>query len=195
MTLLLALLLAAETYTYWVEPCTPELARAAGCQPADAELAGWALDAWQGASQGRLSFQKTAEERTARLRFYWAAGNRQLYGEARPIVVQGKPGAEIYVRPDLAHLGPEIESAGRRDPLYRHTIVYLTCLHESGHGLGLSHTAAYDDIMYFFGYGGDVVEYFARYRRKLASRDDIRKQSGISPADQARLTSRRTGKE
>ena len=113
-----------------------------------------------------------------------------MYGEARPIVVDRKPGAAVYVRPDLSQLGPEIDATGRRDPLFRHAIVYLTCLHESGHAIGLPHTAAYDDIMYNFGYGGDIVEYFARYRRKLTTREDIRKHSGISPSDQRRLGAR-----
>ncbi len=33
--------------------------------------------------------------------------------------------------------------------------------------------------MYSFGYGGDILEYFARYRRKLSARQDIRKNPGI----------------
>ena len=37
-------------------------------------------------------------------------------------------------------------------------------------------------------FGGDIPEYFARYRRKLAVRDDIRKNSGLSTADRARIT-------
>ena len=41
--------------------------------------------------------------------------------------------------------------------------------------------------MYSFQYGGDIDEYFGRYRRKLTVREDIRKYSGISPADRARL--------
>jgi len=63
-------------------------------------------------------------------------------------------------------------------------------LHESGHALGLAHTANFDDIMYSFQYGGDITEYFARYRRKLASRDDIRKNSGLSTSDRARISAR-----
>lgn len=102
-----------------------------------------------------------------------------MYGEARPILVEGKRGAEVYVRPAPLRLN--------EDKLLRDAVVYLTCLHETGHALGLPHTAAFDDIMYSFQYGGDIPEYFARYRRKLAARDDIGKNSGLSEADRKQL--------
>ena len=102
-----------------------------------------------------------------------------MYGEARPILVEGQRGAEVYVRPAPLKLN--------EDKLLRDAIVYLTCLHESGHALGLPHTAAFDDIMYSFQYGGDIPEYFARYRRKLATRNDIEKNSGLSEADRKNI--------
>ena len=179
--------LAAEDYVYWVQPCSTELSRESGCEAADAELAQWAIEAWKTAGGGRLRFRKTPQEQQARIRIYWAPANLKLYGEARPIVVNGKPGAAVYIRPDLTQLGARIDAVGRADRLFRHTIVYLTCLHETGHALGLPHSASFDDIMYSFGHGGDIQEYFARYRRKLSTRDDIRKHSGISPSDQNRL--------
>jgi hypothetical protein len=37
--------------------------------------------------------------------------------------------------------------------------------------------------MYYFGYGGDVVEYFSRYRVQLRSRNDIPAALGLSDAD------------
>ncbi len=104
-----------------------------------------------------------------------------MYGEARPIIVDGKKGAEIYVRP--APLGIQ------DDKLLRDAVVYLTCLHETGHALGLPHTAAFDDIMYSFQFGGDIPEYFARYRRKLRARDDIKRNSGLSEADRQAIGS------
>ena len=167
---------AADRYTYWVEPCT----RAeTGCRAGDDELAGWAFDAWQKASNGGLEFGHTADRQRARIRILWASAQQGLYGEARRIDVDGKPGAEVYVLP--APLGPN------DDRLMRDAIVYLTCLHETGHALGLPHTAAFEDIMYSFQFGGDIQEYFGRYRRKLTSREDIRKNSGMSEADRARL--------
>jgi len=189
--LLLLGFLSAETYTYWIEPCADN---GTTCRSEDADLAQWALRAWQSASSGELRFEKTGRMEQAQLRFHWAVGRGGLYGEARPILVNGRRGAEIHVRPDLAHLGKEMAAIGQRDPLFRETIVYLTCLHESGHAIGLAHTAAFGDIMYSFQHGGDIVEYFMRYRRKLAARDDIRRNSGISAEDQAALRTLFTSK-
>ena len=177
----------AETYAYWVQPCTVKVAQESKCQAVDTELAEWALQAWQQAAGSGLTFVKAPEENKARLRIYWASGASGLYGEAVPILVDGQRGAAVHVLPDIAELGRDIADAGGKDVLFRHAIVYLTCLHESGHAIGLNHTRDYNDIMYAFGYGGDIVEYFARYRRKLASREDIRNNPGMSAADRARL--------
>ena len=177
----LGLLLAGVTFAadlpYWIEP------RAGG----DAELALWALQSWERASGGDLHLVRSTSRDGALLRVLWVTGRDGLYGEARPITVNGQRGAELYVRPEMDGLGPEIEAAARKDKLLREAIVYLTCLHESGHGLGLAHTAAFADIMYNFGYGGDIAEYFGRYRRQLSTRDDIRKNSGLSDSDGQRL--------
>jgi len=175
---------SAKTLTYWIEPCAPN---GSTCRAEDAELAEWALDAWRRSSGGALIFERTTQRDRALLRFQWATGRNGLYGEARRILVNGERGAEIHVRPDLTHLGPEMSLIGSKDPLFREAIVYLTCLHESGHALGLPHTAKFDDIMYSFQYGGDIVEYFQRYRRRLSQRTDIRDNSGISEDDQRRL--------
>ena len=162
---------------YWIEP------RAGG----DGELAEWALQSWERASGGGLHFVRSSTREAALVRVLWVTGRDGLYGEMRPINVNGKRGAELYVRPEMDGLGPEIEAAARKDRLLRDAIVYLTCLHESGHGLGLPHTGGFDDIMYSFGYGGDIAEYFGRYRRKLSGRDDIKKHSGMSPGDEQHL--------
>jgi hypothetical protein len=145
----------------------------------DPQLAEWALRAWQGASAGALQFSPVKNRELARIRLFWATAEQGMYGEARPIVVQGKRGAEVYVRPAPLSLN--------EDKLLRDAVVYLTCLHETGHALGLPHTAAFEDIMYSFQYGGDIPEYFARYRRKLKTRDDIGKNSGLSEADRKSL--------
>lgn len=173
--LLLAVAAHAASLRYWVQPCTRV---ETGCHATDPELAQWALEAWQAATGGRLTFERTAEMEKAQIRVYWAGGNSGLYGEAKPIVVEGIRGAEVYVLPPA-------ESPA--DPLLRDTIVYLTCLHETGHALGLAHTAAFADIMYSFQFGGDIPEYFGRYRRQLSARQDIRKHSGMSEDDRKRI--------
>lgn len=169
-----ALLASGADLPYWIEPCTHA---ETGCVAGDIELAHWALEAWAQASGGRLHFVESDREK-ARLRLVWALPTEGLYGETVPIRVNGMPGAQVNVR---------IMDSGTKDALMRATIVYLTCLHESGHALGLAHTSNFTDIMYSFQYGGDIPEYFARYRRKLTSRQDIRKNSGISPDDRVHL--------
>ena len=181
-----AALLHGETFTYWIESCSPEVSHQTTCAAGDPQLAEWAIEAWQSAAHPGLTFATAAEDH-ARIRIYWASGHMRLYGEARPIQVDGQRGSAIYVNPDVSQLGEEIYQAAERDHLLRDAIVYLTCLHESGHALGLSHTGKFEDIMYSFGFGGDIVEYFERYRRRIAARQDIRLQSAISAYDRQRL--------
>jgi hypothetical protein len=165
---------AADT-TFWIEPCT---AMNAACNAGDADLARWALEAWAKASGGQLHFVEVKERKDALLRVLWADKDSGLYGEAVPINVNGRRGSELHIL---------IAEPPGNDRLLRDTIVYLTCLHESGHALGLRHTAVFADIMYSFQFGGDIDEYFGRYRRKLTMREDIRKYSGMSPADRDAL--------
>lgn len=93
----------------------------------------------------------------------------------------------MFIRPDLDALDAEIAAAARNDPLMRDTVVYLTCLHELGHALGLNHSLGYGDVMYSFGYGGDVPGFFDTYRSKLRSRTDIATTSGLTSRDIARV--------
>jgi hypothetical protein len=175
--LLFCAALHGATMRYWVEPCTdPET----GCKIDDPELAAWAMEAWQTSSGGALHLVKTANREQAHIRVHWVTGSGGLFGETHTIVVDGERGAEVYVLPTVV-------PAGEKDGLLRDAIVYLTCLHETGHALGLEHTANFSDIMYSFQYGGDIPEYFARYRRLLKSRADIPKHSGMSDADRKRL--------
>jgi hypothetical protein len=159
----------------------------ASARPGDTELAIWALESWQRAVGGALKFVRVANENEALVRLYWVPAAGGQYGEMRPLEVQGRRGAAVYIRPDTTALGPDVAAQAGRDALFRDTVVYLTCVHELGHALGLAHTADFEDVMYFFGFGGDIGEFFARYRRKLTVRDDIRSQAGLSEGDLAQL--------
>jgi hypothetical protein len=163
-------LLSLSLTSYWIEPCTnPETA----CVTGDTQLARWAFAAWETASQGRLRFTETKDRAAAQIQVVWATPSSGLYGETI--------GKTVNIR---------IAADGIKDPLLRDTIVYLTCLHEEGHALGLAHTANFDDIMYSFQYGGDIQEYFARYRRKLKTRTDIKTTPGLSSLDRQRIAAR-----
>ena len=169
---------AADLWTWRVDPCTGPAAHS-GCNKDDVELARMAFAAWQRESGNKIVFRPSATAQHARLTVHWASGEN-LYGETRPVMVDGKPGAEIYIL-------PQINAARAADPLLRDTVVYLTFVHETGHALGLIHTSDFADIMYSFEYGGDIEAYFGRYRRLLTKRSDIALHSGLSDGDRAAL--------
>ncbi len=188
MTLVPALLLATLLFQ---TPRAPEVIpyyitdgkNVAGYDAGDRALAVFALEAWARESGGRLRFTSTESESDALLIVRWVAAGEGLFGEMQRVQVNGKLRAVVNVSPGVAGLGEPFASRAAKDRLYRDTIVYLTCVHETGHALGLSHTSNFEDIMYYFGYGGDLGAYFQRYRDKLKSRADIPKFSGVSAND------------
>src|SRR4051812_34206977 len=92
--LLLACAAQGATLRYWIDPCPgPERV----CRAGDPELAQWAMEAWQEASGGALTLEKAPSRDHAQIRINWTGGREGLYGEARPIVVEGLRGAEVYV--------------------------------------------------------------------------------------------------
>jgi Matrixin len=146
-------------------------------------LARMALDAWSRESGGKIKFTESKERVGAIIRLRWISPTEGLYGETQRVDVNGKPGAIVYVMPQVSVQGEPLASRAVQDALLRDTIVYLTCVHELGHAVGLNHTSKFQDIMYYFGYGGDILAYFMRYRNQLQSRADIAKHSGLSTGD------------
>jgi hypothetical protein len=177
----LAPLDASGRVTYFISEGLP----GSEFRPSDRDLATWALKAWERSLEGALRFEAAAEA-DALVRVRWVPAGDGQYGEMRPLFVNGRRGAEVFIRPDTRGLG-EMSMLARTDPLLRETIVYLTCVHELGHALGLSHTANFADIMYFFGFGGDIPRFFGRYREQLQSRPDIANHSGLSGDDISRV--------
>jgi hypothetical protein len=173
---------ASGMVTYFIA----EGARGSQYRAADRDLAAWALKAWETSAGGALRFEPSPEA-DALVRVYWVPASDGQYGEMQSLMVKGRRGAAVYIRPDTDALGPDIARLARADELLRDTIVYLTCLHELGHALGLAHTSDFRDIMYFFGYGGDIPRFFGRYRDTLRARRDIATASGLSDGDISRL--------
>lgn len=154
-----------------------------GYRDTDRELATLALNAWSRESKAKLKFAEAKSREGALIRFRWISPADGLYGETERVLVNGKVGAIVNVMPQVSVQGEPLASRATQDVLLRDTIVYLTCVHELGHAIGLPHTREFEDIMYYFGFGGDIVNYFMRYRSKLQTRGDISKYSGLSTSD------------
>ena len=75
---------------YWVEPCTRPAEM--GCKSTDPDLAQWAMEAWQEASDGKLRVQRTTEKKSGDHQDLLGGARAGLYGETR--------GGDVYVRPD-----------------------------------------------------------------------------------------------
>jgi hypothetical protein len=173
---------ATETITYFIADGTGKI----GYRSTDRELAQWALQAWERNAEKAFHFE-AAPEKSARIRIYWAEPSSGEYGETQQLIVDGQWGAAVFIRPDMESLGSDIAGRAKADDLLRESIVYLTCLHELGHALGLEHTKDFRDIMYYFGYGGDIAQYFGRYRAQIHTRNDIAGASGLSDGDVKRI--------
>ena len=169
--------------TYYVATGAP----GSGFRAGDRDLAAWAFDLWARSAAGGLQVAAASSADAATVRLYWASANGSTYGETRRVMVNGRRGAEVFVMPDVEGLSRDIAGRAAVDSLWRDLIVFMTCVHEIGHALDLDHTADARDIMYTFSYGGDIVEYFDRYRRQIKTRADLRSLSVLSAADVQRL--------
>jgi predicted Zn-dependent protease len=145
-----------------------------------AVLADYAMSHWAAGSAGQLKVVKVATAAEAELRFRWVNPQRKgLYGQSIARMEQGRLVHELVINPDTAKPGA--------DPLLAEAILFLTCVHESGHALGLIHTRDFADIMYSFEFGGDFDEYFGRYRRRLLKREDMARVSPLAEGDRRQL--------
>jgi hypothetical protein len=174
---------ASGRITYFINEGAP----GSGYRPGDRELATWALNAWERSAGGAIRLVESSRD-DALILVNFAGAQAGFYGEMRSIEIKGRRGAEVFIHPDTDALGPVIGGMAAADPLMRDTIVYLTCVHELGHALGLNHTANFADVMYFFGFGGDIPGFFRRYRDQIRQRADIGRVAGVSEADVAKLS-------
>jgi matrixin len=162
---------APTTVLTWVDPTDA---------PTDADrLVERALAVWTGATGGALTLRRTTAKANARMRVRFAR-DPGLYGETRPRI-DPRTGAIVGADVVIA------TGTGGDDPLNARIVIYLTALHEIGHGIGLRHTDNFADIMYSFRRPDDGERYFAAFRRKLRSPGDIGspQASGLSEHDLA----------
>src|SRR5262245_7345709 len=120
---------------------------------------------------------KARDGAAVRVRF---SSSRGLYGETRP-QVDPATGAIVSAEVVIA------TDTGGDDPVTQRIVLYLTALHELGHALGLRHSDNFADIMYAFRRPDDGERFFAAYRRRLRTADEIGSPaaSGLSANDLA----------
>lgn len=161
-----------EKIGVWIDPVN--------APPGGNGLVERALKTWTEAAQGRFTLHRAASSAAAavRVRFVRSSG---LYGEAAPRL---DPAIGAIRRVDVT-----IASEIAGDRLDKALVLYLTTLHEMGHALGLPHSDDFSTIMYGFRRPDDGERYFAAYRSRLRSIDDIgsAQATGLSPEDVAAL--------
>ena len=135
-----------------------------------------AMRVWTQAAGGQFTLDTIAAEDAAQVRIRFGTGE-DLLGETTPLVDR-RTGF-------LAHADIAIAANLPGDRLQQRIVIYMTALHELGHALGLRHSSAFDDIMYFFRRPEDPDQYFGAFRRRLRSANDIGspRATGLSARD------------
>ena len=172
-----------EPISYFIAPTATE----PGFRATDVDLAEWALRAWGRELVGKISLEPTPDPTNARIHMAWAASLVGRFGEMQPMLVRGHRGATIRVRSPHHHIESFFGRRHTTDPLFRDAIIYLSCLHELGHALGLTHSERFGDVMFDFTIRERAVSFFKQYRNSLSTHDEIRLNTGLSPNDRHRI--------
>jgi hypothetical protein len=158
-----------------------------GYRPGDTELAIWALQEWERNSSSTVQFERTNEESGGLIRIYWVPAGPTSIGRTQRFMSGRRVRAMVSINPNAERAEP-LGAMVKADPLLRDTIVYLTCLHEIGHALGLAHSSNWNDVMRE-GEATTNIARFQRYRRVLKIRQDISTTQWLSMRDIAALKS------
>ena len=117
-----------------------------GYRPGDDDLATWALQEWERASHGTIHFERTLDEAESLLRLFFLNPGPAKIGTSQRFMSMRRVRAMVTVRANVEVLVEPLGTLVKKDSLLRDTIVYLTCLHEIGHALGLPHSSSQDDV-------------------------------------------------
>jgi hypothetical protein len=118
-----------------------------GYRPGDDDLATWALQEWERSSHGTIQFERTIEESDSLLRIFWLPSALTNIGQSTRFMSMRRIRAMVMVRGNAETWSDPLGTLVKKDPLLRDTVVYLTCLHEIGHALGLDHSSSQNDVM------------------------------------------------